>query len=298
MRAAVVGGSGFVGRHVVERLLEIGEGVVNVDRRAPQAPGARERYLSCDLASAVGPEDAALGSGTIDVVVWLAALGSGGRASVDATSLDEIRVMVEAPLRYLAALEPPPSSFVYFSSVQVYGAPRRLPVDEDHETEPQLAYGVAKLCAESYLEIACRDRAIPLATLRPAFIYGPGQNPENAIPKFLAALRRDEPPRVFGAGSGVRDDVYVADVARATELAIAKRASGVFNVATGRPHSLLEVAETACRVSGKPLRPVHAPEEGSWIDRWFAVDRAERALGFSASTSLEEGLRAMWEAGP
>jgi nucleoside-diphosphate-sugar epimerase len=53
------------------------------------------------------------------------------------------------------------------------------------------------------------------------------------------------------------------------------------------------VAETACRVSGKALRPLHLPETGAWVDRWFAVDRARRELGFEAATTLEEGLRAM-----
>ena len=295
MKVAVVGGSGFVGRHVVRRFLSIGCSVLNLDRRVPKALSPGERHVPVDLAFDREPESAAAGSGSVDAVVWLAAVPNRRRTSVDETALDDLNVMVEAPVRYLAALEPAPSRFVYMSSIQVYGLPQRLPVDESHPTDPIYAYGVAKLCGETCLRIACGARETPLSILRPSFVYGPGQNPENVIPRFVDALRRDEPPRVYGAGSDVRDDVYVGDVARAVELAVERRAEGVFNVAGGRPRTILEVAETACRVSGKTIRPLHVTETGVWTDRWFDVERARRELGFEPTTSLEEGLRAMFQ---
>ncbi len=296
MRIAVVGGSGFVGRHVVRGFLSAGASVMNLDRRIPPFLAEGERHLSVDLCRDLELEAAAR-SAPVDAVVWLAAVRKGRIPSVDEGALEDLSVMVEAPLRYLSALEPAPTSFVYLSSIQVYGLPRRLPVDESHPTEPVSSYGVAKLSGETGLGIACRDREIPLTLLRPSFIYGPGQHKENAIAKFVESLRRDQPPRVFGSGGGIRDDVFVGDVARAVELAVEKRAEGVFNVAGGRPRTILEVAETACRVSGKAIRPILVEEPSVWTDRWFTVDRARLELGFEATTPLDEGLRAMFRGG-
>ena len=297
MKVAVVGGCGFVGRHVVRRLLAAGARVVTVDRHAPGDLQPGEEYVESDIGGDLEPEAAAAICGRTEAVVWLAALIR-HRSGVDETAPEDLWIMVEAPLRFLAALEPPPANFAYLSSIQVYGAPHRLPVDEDHPTEPFTAYGVAKLCAEQYLGIACRARRTALASLRVAFIYGPGQHRHNVIPKFLDALRRREPPSVYGAGEDVRDDIYVDDVARAVELAIEQDASGVFNVASGRPHTVLQVAEAACRVSGTGIRPRHVPVHSQWVDRWFDVERARRELSFEATTSLDNGLLAMWRACP
>ena len=191
MKVAVVGGSGFVGRHVVRRLLAAGARVVTIDRRAPADPQPGEEYVGGEIGADLKPEALAAICGRTEAVVWLAAVIR-QRRGVDEAAPEDLRIMVEAPLRFLAAVEPPPASFIYLSSVQVYGAPLCLPVDEDHPTEPFTAYGVAKLCAEQYLGIACRARRTALASLRVAFVYGPGQHSHNVIPKFLDALRRRE----------------------------------------------------------------------------------------------------------
>jgi len=294
VRVAAVGGAGFIGRHLVRRLIDAGHDVVTIDLRAPADPLPGEILVQRDLLAEDGPESAAASSGSPQAVAWLAA--SIRHHGVDETAAEDVRLMVEAPLRFLAALRPSPSAIVYLSSIQVYGAPRRLPVDEDHPTDPFTAYGVAKLCAEQYLKIWSRGRGASMAALRVAFAYGPGQHPTNAIPHFIESLRRGEPPVVLGDGRGVRDDIYVGDVARAVEIAIAHRADGVFNIASGRPHTLLQVAETVCRAGGSSIRPRLDPTPSGWIDRWFEVDRARRLLAFEAATPFDEGIRAMWGA--
>jgi len=296
MRVVVVGGAGFIGRHLARRLHESGHESTTIDRRAVTSPCEGERSIAVDLLEPGGPERAARACGPADAVVWLAA-EIRHRHGVDETALEDLRVMVEAPLRFLEALDRQPASLVYLSSIQVYGRPRYLPVDERHPTEPIASYGVAKLCAESYLRVACSSRDIPLACLRAAFVYGPGQHERNAIPRFFEAIRRGEAPLVLGGGRGVRDDVYVGDVAGVIETALARGASATVNIATGRPHTLLDVAETACRVAGTALRPRIDPADAGWVDRWYAVEEARRVLGFEARTSLEEGLRSMWMGG-
>jgi UDP-glucose 4-epimerase len=297
MNVAVVGGSGFVGRHVVRWFLPRGARVVNIDERAPASLHPGERFVAGEIGGGLVPERAAERSGSVDAVVWLAAVPNRRRIAVDETAIEDLNDMVEAPVRYLEGLAERPSSVVYVSSIQVYGPPRKLPVDEEHPTEPEVGYGIAKLCGESYVAISCRARDVPLAVLRPSFIYGPGQHSQNVIPRFLAALREGKAPVVHGTGREIRDDVYVGDVAHAIGLAVERRARGVFNVASGSPHTLLEVANAACLVSGLSLRPVVESKASDWTDRWFAVDKALRELSLGPGTPLSEGLRAMWREG-
>jgi len=292
VRAIVVGGSGFVGRHVVERLLRDGVDVVTIDRFQPPRPLSGETSIVCDITELESAESLARGLET-DALVWLPA-SIRQSANVDASVHDDVQLMVEAPLRFLRALVSPPGSLVNLSSIQVYGRPRYLPVDEAHPTAPFTVYGVSKLCGEHYLSLAGSARGCSVASLRAAFIYGPGQHEQNVIPRFLSELRQGRAPVVHGDGNGVRDDVHVHDVAAAVSGAIERRAHGVFNVASGRPHTLREVAEIACRVSGAGVTPSFETVENDWVDRWYDVTRARAELGVGPPLDFETALREMW----
>jgi UDP-glucose 4-epimerase len=295
MRIAVVGGAGFVGRHVVRRLRGAGSAVTTIDLRPPSMLLPGEEALAVNLLAPGEVERLARALGRIDGVVWLAA-SIRHRLGVDATALEDLALMVDAPLRLLRALDPAPASFVNMSSVQVYGRPRWLPIDEAHPTDPFTAYGVAKLYAERMLDIAGAQRGTAVASLRVAFIYGPGQHEGNVLPRFLRGLRRGEAPLVHGPGRDVRDDVYVVDVARAVELSLARRARGSFNIATGRPHTIRDVALAVCALGPPGMAPRHDDVPSGWDDRWYLADRAREAFGFVAETPFHVGVRAMWDA--
>jgi UDP-glucose 4-epimerase len=293
VRVGVVGGSGCVGRHVVAGLAAAGSEIVTVDVRAPAALAVGETVVLAELDDDRAVVRAADQCGRLDALVWLAATIASPPIT-DERAVTAFTVMVEAPVRFLDALPELPAAVVNASSIEVYGAPQFLPVSEEHPTNPTGVYGAAKLAAEHYLRITLRDTGSSLAALRLAFIYGPGQHAQNAIPSFIARLRRGEPPSLRGSGSGVRDDVFVGDVARAVQLALDARADGVFNIATGRPHTLLDVAETACEIAGTGLRPEIGNEPSGWVDRWYDGSLARDTFGFEAQMSLREGLRAMW----
>lgn len=295
MKIAVVGGSGFVGRHVVKRLVDAGHEVANVDLRPPADLFPGEATLLADLRAPGQADLVARELGHVGGMVWLAATIR-QRRGVDATAAEDLALMVEAPLGLLRALDPAPPSLVNLSSIQVYGRPVRLPVDEDHPKDPFTAYGVAKLYAEHVLDIAGSRRGTAVASLRVAFVYGPGQHPGNVLPRFIEAVRRGEAPVVHGAGGDVRDDVYVGDVARAVQMALEARARGVFNVASGRPHTIRDVALEVCKLGPLGLAPRHEDVPSNWVDRWYAVDRARQAFGFAAETSFAAGVRALWHA--
>jgi nucleoside-diphosphate-sugar epimerase len=291
----VVGGSGFVGRHVVRLLRAEGHGVLNADLRLPTSPWAGEEATAVDLLAAGAIESLARDAGAVDGVVWLAAVIR-KETGIDEQTRADLALMVDAPVRLVRAFGADPRVFVHASSVKVYSPPERTPVDEAHPAHPVTPYGVSKLCAEHYLDILGRKRGFPVASLRLAFVYGPGQHPDNAFPRFVAAVRRGEAPVIHGSGADVRDDVYVGDVARAVLAALGRRQAGSFNIASGRPRTLLEAAQVVCRLGGAGLVPRHVDQPSRWVDRVFAAEKAREQLGFEAATSLEEGLRAMWEA--
>ena len=295
MNIAVVGGSGFVGRHVVSRLAKAGSTVVTVDVRPPRSRADEETVVLAALDDERAVVRAASECGRIDSLVWLAATIASTPVT-DEAAVRDFTVMAEAPLRFIDALDKVPPSVVYASSIEVYGPPDELPIREDHATNPGGVYGAAKLAGEHYLRIRLRDTESTFAALRLAFVYGPGQHEQNVIPRFLARLRMDEPPELSGNGAEVRDDIFVGDVARAIELAISERANGAFNVATGYPHTLLDLAEAACAVAGSHLRPTVGNEPSAWVDRWFDASLAREAFGFAATTPIADGLRAMWAA--
>ncbi|HKY33592.1 MAG TPA: NAD-dependent epimerase/dehydratase family protein, partial [Candidatus Polarisedimenticolia bacterium] len=294
MRVALAGGAGFVGAHTRRRLRAAGHHVAVIDRDGPPATAEEGAWIVEDLCTEGAGARAAAACGGVDAVVWLAASIRRSRRPDDDVPAD-LRLAAGAPLEFLHALSPPPASLVFMSSIQVYGDPRRLPVDEEHPTEPVTSYGVAKLCGEQMLAIACRRLGVRCVSLRASFVYGRGQHPGNVIPVFLRELRGGRPPVVFGDGREVRDDVHVTDVARAVEGALSGGAEGAFNIASGRPRTLLDVAEAACRISGTGLRPVVRAGAGGWVDRWFSIDRARRELPWEPTIDLDEGLRGVWE---
>ena len=295
MHVVIIGASGFLGRHVVRRLLSVGMQVTSVDLYEPATKEEKEFFVVADVFRDKDLAKRIEEHARIDAVVWLAATIR-HISSVDERAIEDMNIMIEAPLRFLRTLKHLPSEVVYVSSIQVYGRPLYLPIDEGHPTHPLRTYGAAKLCAEHMLEIASRKYGIAASFLRVAFVYGPGQHRENVLPEFIDAVRNGKPPVVHGSGLGKRDDIYVGDVARAIELSIAKKASGVFNIASGHCHTTLDVARTVCRQASSELEPVFDRETTVWMDRCFVVDKARDVFGFEAATTFEEGVKLTWEA--
>jgi UDP-glucose 4-epimerase len=295
-RALVTGGAGFIGSHVVDRLVEAGHRVTVLDnfstgRRALVHPRARiERYdlrrrgLSAVVAKA-RPE----------VVVHLAAQASVPRSV--AAPLEDADVNVLGTLRLLdAAARAGTRAFVYISTGgAAYGDTEVIPTPEDHPLRPSSPYGVSKVSGERYVECMGALSGMRAMTLRLANVYGPRQDPSGeagVISIFAKHLLAGEPCTVYGDGEQTRDFVYVGDVADAVVLAIDEpTAVGAVNVSTGNEVSINTIYDLLAAAVGTTARSSHAaPRPGEQRRSVLSPTRARQVLGWVPKTTLETGL--------
>lgn len=296
MRVVVTGGAGFVGSHIVEALVARGDEVHVVD---DLSRGRREHVptaATLHVADVREPLDALFAPIAPEAVVHLAAQID-VRVSVADPVADALANVVGTIQVLEAAL--PHGAQVVFSSTggAIYGECDR-PAPEDAERRPLAPYGASKLAAEEYLALWNRLHDTSHVALRLGNVYGPRQDPHGeagVVAIFLQRLREGLPATIFGDGRQTRDYVYAGDVAGAV-LAALGTSGGVLNVGTGIETSVLELWTACCATVGVELEPVLAPARLGEIQRSVLdPSRAANALGWRASASLADGLRATWE---
>ena len=295
MRAAVTGGAGFIGSHVVDALVARGDEVHVVDNFAT---GRRENLND---AATVHEHDIREPLGSLfeeirpKVVVHLAAQADVG-TSVERPLFDA-EVNVVGTLNVLEAARPHGAQLLFSSTGgAIYGECER-PAREEDERRPLSPYGTAKLAAEEYLATWNRLYGTHHVALRFANVYGPRQLAKlegGVVAIFTGRLRNGESVTIFGDGEQTRDYVYVGDVVAAV-LAAAGRDGGVFNVGTATETSVNELFEACRRVAGVEAEAAHAPARaGEVLRSVLDISLAERELGWRPQTPLEEGLQLTW----
>lgn len=295
MRAVVFGGAGFIGSHLVDRLVLSSAEVLVVDdlsmgQRSNANPSASFCLLDiCD--PALG--DVVSSWGKPDAVVLLAAQTSVGRSCAE--PLEDARTNIFGLINVsetCARLEIP---YVLFSSsAAVYGEPEQLPVDETHVTRPQSPYAISKLSGELYLQSLARSAGITACTMRFSNVYGPRQRSDGeagVVSIFADHFARSQRVTVYGDGSQTRDFIYVGDVVAAMVRAIEMRAGGLFNISTNTSTSVLDLYRTMSDITGhqvpidfRPARP------GDILHSQLDNRRAIEALDWRPRTDLRSGL--------
>lgn len=283
MRVLVSGISGFLGRQVAHRLIEVGMDVTGFD--LVPAQGLDCETIQGDLRDAESVRRAVAGN---DVVCHLGAIGDVYLAGSDPSLASAVNVGGCAHIAAAAAASG--TRVVYASTWEVYGAPRYEPIDEDHPCRPDHPYSITKLAGEQILLSANRLQGVPVVSLRLGTAYGPGLRPNSVFRIFADRARRGEPITIQGDGSQQRQFTHTSDIARAFELACRSDEEGVaLNVVSPDSHSIKELAELIVRryptdISFEPPRPGDAPPA------LVSAARAGETLGWEARTSFEDGL--------
>lgn len=307
-RVLVTGGAGFIGSHLVERLVAEGCAVTVIDNLTTGSTANLEPVLPriTLLRDDLG---ALLAGGRLRLDEYSHIFHLAGNAYIPPSierPLEDFAVNLQLTMALIEALRSVESRprLIYSSSAAVYGNPARLPICEDDPTVPISPYGVGKLAAERYIAVYSRTFGLHATTLRFFSIYGPRQR-KQVVYDLLRKLARD-PHRleVYGDGSQGRDFVYVSDVIQALILA-AERAPGrgeVYNVASGTTHTIRQLVAGCCELLGRSPRVVYSGRVRSGDADFWSVDIGRlRALGYEAAVPLVSGLslaKAWFDAAP
>jgi len=301
----VTGGCGFIGSHLVDTLLARGDKVRVLDDlstgRRSNLPNGVEVVVG-DVADAKTVAQAMAG---VDGCFHLAAVASVQRGNED--WLGTHRVNLTGTIAVFDAARTcnrkGPVPVVYASSAAVYGDNPNMPLDESAATAPLSAYGADKLGCELHGRVAWQVHRVPSTGFRFFNVYGPRQDPKSpysgVIAIFADKVAENREITVNGDGGQVRDFVYVADVVRHLVAAMDDDAKGssaegsrVFNVCTGRPTTVLELARIISDLGGVKPRVAHGPARVGDIRTSLGNPaKAAEAFGFTAETPVAEGLR-------
>ncbi len=301
MRTTVVtGGAGFIGSHLVRKLLERGDKVVVFDDFSTGSLANLEgvensiSIVEGDVRDLDVLQTAIAGA---DVVFHLAAISS------VLISVDEPRPTWEVNLQGTwNALEASRlggvSRFVFASSASVYGASTQFPYSEDIELCGSSPYATSKLIGERLCDQYQRLYDLDTACLRFFSVYGPRQNPKSqysaVIPTFATLLLARETPTIYGDGSQTRDFIFIDDIVRAIVLASEEKAAigQTFNVGSGVETSIVDLYNSICDILELSTTPSHQTLKPGDDPKTLANPaKAAERLGFEIEVDLKSGLR-------
>lgn len=298
----VTGGAGFIGSHIVERLLKDGEFVRVIDNFSS---GKKE-----NLDFTKGNKNFELIEGDIrdydkclnstkdmDYVLHQAALRSVPKSMKDPYSYNDVNI--NGTLNLLrAAKENNIKRFVFASSSSVYGDTDVFPEKEDSLPLLISPYALSKLAGEYYCRIFSENYKLTTVSLRYFNVFGPRQSLDDeyavVIPKFIHCILHDEQPPIFGNGKQSRDFTYIANVVEANILAATRDGvkSAVFNVANNKDHTVLELVEILNKIMNKSIQPKFLPPRLGDVFKTLAdISRIKEALGFKPLVDFEAGLK-------
>jgi UDP-glucose 4-epimerase len=301
-RALVTGGAGFIGSHLVDRLMKEGYEVVVLDNLST----GKIENVQCHLGGQSfhlvkgdvrNSQDVRKAVKDVDFIFHLAAIVNVALSIGDPLFVNDVNV--RGTLKLLeASLEENIHRFVYISSCAVYGEARYLPINEEHPTTPLSPYGISKLTAEHYCRIIHKIHGLETVCLRFFNVYGPRQPAgpySGVIARFVSRLRQGKPPIVYGDGEQTRDFIYVNDAVEASMLVLQSPccAGEVINVGTEEPTTINKLANNLIELRSRfNVKPVYrAPRKGDIRNSYADISKAEKMIGYKPRITLREGLK-------
>ena len=311
-RWLVTGAAGFIGSHLVDALLALGQDVVGLDnfatghrhnldevlRSRGASADSRFHFIEADIRDRSACEAAVRG---VSVVLHQAALGSVPRSIADPLTSHDVNVTGFLNMLDAARCASVPR-FVYAASSSTYGDEPNLPKREDRIGNPLSPYAATKLANEVYAEVYQRSYGYSAIGLRYFNVFGPRQDPDGpyaaVIPKWVAAMLSGDEVVINGDGSTSRDFCYVANAVQANIRAalVPERQSSVFNVAVGQRTSLVQLftlirSQLTDHGINYELEPRHAPfRPGDVLHSEADVSKAVEQLGYRPTHDISAGL--------
>jgi len=306
MKFLVTGGCGFIGFHLCQKLISQGHQVLVLDNLSS---GSRDnlalkaKLIVADVTDSSVVKEMML---NVDACFHLAAI-----ASVEGSSNDWVgshKVNQQGSVNVFEAArsceQRSAIPVVYASSAAIYGDNASIPLLESSQPRPVSAYGVDKLGTELHARVAWLVHRVPNVGLRFFNVYGPRQNPDSpysgVISRFIDRILQGLPITIFGDGQQTRDFVYIDDAVNylTTTMHLLRTKGEIFNVCTGRPTSVLQLAKTLSMIAREQLSIDYAKARRGDISASLGdPKKAKLLMGLSSDTSLGKGLTAtmLWE---
>lgn len=296
----VTGGAGFIGSHIVETLVKNGHKVRVLDnfcsgKMKNLAPLIDKiELIKGDIRSQSTCIKATKG---IDFVLHQAALRSVPKSMNNPWEYNEVNI--GGTLNMLEACKQNRiKTFVFASSSSVYGDVDKFPETEDFAPKLISPYALSKLTGEYYCRIFNHHYGLRSVALRYFNVFGPRQAVDDeyavVIPKFITCILRNEAPPIFGTGKQSRDFTFVSNVVQANILAARKAGKNfeLFNVASGKDYTVLDLVRFLNRIIKKRIKPVFLPIRQGDVFRTLAcLSKSRRLLGFRPKVDFMEGLK-------
>ena len=299
-KVLVTGGAGFIGSHIVERLLICGYDVRVLDnfssgsiRNLKKARSSIE-LIRGDIRS---PKRCLQATRGIDYLLHQAALRSVPKSMLNPREYNQVNIQGTLNLLEAARINRI-KSFVFASSSSVYGEVKQFPEKESSIPAPISPYALTKLAGEHYCRIFSCHYGLPTVSLRYFNVFGPRQSLDDeysvVIPKFITCMLANKRPPIYGNGKQSRDFTYVANVVEANLLAMRRLGitGEVFNVAGGKDYTILKLVDILNSLTGRDLRAQFLPKRSGDVFRTRAdLASIRKKLKFSPKTNFIAGLK-------
>ena len=301
----VTGGAGFIGSRFVRYLLDHYPeyrifilDALTYAGSTDNLPVGKKRQVDFWYGNVCNSDLVSTLTATSDIVVHFAAETHVTRSIYDNRIFFETDVLgtqsvANAVLRHAGRIE----RFIHISTSEVYGTARTEKMDEAHPLEPSSPYAAAKCGADRLVASYVTTYGIPAVIVRPFNTFGPFQHLEKLIPRFITSAILGEPLTIHGDGTAARDFIYVEDVCRAIDLIMHAGAEPVigevFNVASGKHRSIVEIADDIIRLTGiDPALKSHMPNRPGQVLRHTGnASKLARTLGWHPATGWIQGLQ-------
>jgi UDP-glucose 4-epimerase len=293
-KVVVTGGAGFIGSHLVDRLISMGYDVLVIDNLlsgSEENLNKKAEFLKKDICD--HDIDALVKKHSPSFIFHLAAQIDVRKSLKDPLWDEDINI--KGTLNLLeAATKAKIRKFIFASTGgAIYGEAKFA--DEELLPKPLSPYGVAKLSCEHYLRVYSEWKNVPFTSLRYGNVYGPRQDPNGeagVVAIFCSQLIEEKRPILYGYGSMIRDYIYVSEVVEANILSMDRGDGSIYNIGMGKPTTVLELFSALKEISGKDIEPELAEaRKGEISEVYLNCEKAKKELGWAPKVNLEEGLK-------
>lgn len=299
MRITVTGGAGFIGSHLVDRLIEDGHTVQVIDNLYTgnkEFVHSKAQFVELDIRD---PKLYSVLEEFRPDYIFHEAAQTEVSTSMSDPMLDCDINLIGLINLLNAAVKLDVKKFLMPSSAAVYGNLDTLPLNEEMIGNPSSFYGLTKLTTEHYLRIYHEAFGLPYICYRYSNVFGPRQGnggEGGVISIFAKAIVQGSPIIIYGDGKQTRDFIYVDDVVEANILGMQHQVTGIYNVSTGISSSVNLLVDEFRNISGKDIEVVYdKPRLGDIRDSVLATDKSEKELLFTAKYNLHDGLIKTYE---